>query len=202
MKTIVAPDATDLAQYGLDKPTRRDHARRRQHAGSRCLSARRRRRRGLREGLVAPDGVHGRILARGRPEEAGRRFPRQGHVRRRGVRHHAHRDCARGSDAGVRRRSADKWKQVTPTAKTADCTKVDALLTALTNTRATSFVDDAPNTGLDKPELTVTIKYEDGQKQERVAFARHGSDAYARREGDRGAAQDRRRLAGRHRQGP
>ena len=40
---------------------------------------------------------------------------------------------------------------------------------------------------LDTPELTVTIKFEDGKKEE-VAFARKGADAFARREGDAGAA--------------
>ncbi len=82
----------------------------------------------------------------------------------------------------------DVWKQVTPAAKDVDATKVDALLNALTNARAASFPDKSVPTGLDAPELTVTVKFEDGQKQERVAFARHGSDAFARREGDAGAA--------------
>jgi len=36
--------------------------------------------------------------------------------------------------------------------------------------------------------LTVTLKYEGGQRQEKVAFARKGTDAYARREGDASAA--------------
>ena len=80
------------------------------------------------------------------------------------------------------------WKQVTPAPKDVDGAKVDALLNAVTNARAASFADKSVATGLEKPELTVALKYEDGQKQERVAFARHGSDAFARREGDAGAA--------------
>ena len=82
----------------------------------------------------------------------------------------------------------DAWKQVAPSAKAADGNKIDALLTALTNTRATSFADKIAGTGLDAPELTVGVKYEDGQKQEKVSFARKGSDVYARREGDASAA--------------
>jgi hypothetical protein len=82
----------------------------------------------------------------------------------------------------------DAWKQVAPSAKPADSNKMDALLTALTNTRATSFADKIAGTGLEAPELTVAVKYEDGQKQEKVSFARKGSDAYARREGDASAA--------------
>jgi len=82
----------------------------------------------------------------------------------------------------------DAWKQVTPVAKAADTAKVEALLTALTNARATGFTDKAADTGLEKPELSVTIKYEDGKKEEKVAFGKKGSDAFARREGDPGAA--------------
>jgi hypothetical protein len=82
----------------------------------------------------------------------------------------------------------DAWKQVAPAAKAADGAKVEALLTALTNARATSFVDKIAGTGLDAPEVNVGLKYEDGQKQEKVSFARKGSDCYARREGDASAA--------------
>jgi hypothetical protein len=81
----------------------------------------------------------------------------------------------------------DAWKQVTPAAKPADTAKVEALLTALTNARATGFEPKIAATGLDAPELTVTLKF-DEQKQEKVAFARKGSDAFARREGDAAAA--------------
>jgi len=80
------------------------------------------------------------------------------------------------------------WKQVAPVAKDVDAAKVDALLTALTNARATSFVDKGTATGLDAPEIAVTLKYEDGAKQEHVSFARKGSDAFARRDPDGGAA--------------
>jgi hypothetical protein len=82
----------------------------------------------------------------------------------------------------------DAWKQVTPASKAADSGKMDALLTALTNTRANSFADGKTATGLESPELTVAVKYEDGQKQEKVSFARKGTDVFARREGDASAA--------------
>jgi hypothetical protein len=65
---------------------------------------------------------------------------------------------------------------------------MDALLTSLTNTRANSFVDTKTATGLESPEMTLTVKYEDGQKQEKVSFARKGTDVFARREGDAAAA--------------
>ena len=82
----------------------------------------------------------------------------------------------------------EKWKQVAPAAKDVDAAKVDALLTAITGARADTFQADASKTGLDKPELTVTLKFDDGKKEERVAFARSGSDAYASRAGEPGAA--------------
>jgi len=82
----------------------------------------------------------------------------------------------------------DAWKQVAPASKAVDPGKMDALLTALTNVRATSFADAKTATGLESAELTVTDKYEDGQKQEKVSFGRKGTDVFARREGDASAA--------------
>jgi hypothetical protein len=60
----------------------------------------------------------------------------------------------------------DAWKQTLPAAKAVDGAKVDALLTALSGARATGFADKAP--ALDKPELVVSVKFDDGQKQEKV----------------------------------
>jgi hypothetical protein len=97
-------------------------------------------------------------------------------------------DVARKGQTVAFEKDKETWKQVAPAAKPVDGAKVDALITALTNTRAASFVDTIAGTGLDNPELTVTIKYEDGQKQEKVSFGRSGSDAYARREADASAA--------------
>jgi len=79
----------------------------------------------------------------------------------------------------------DAWKQVTPAAKQADAAKVDALLAALSGTRATGFADKAP--ALDAPEAVVTLKFDEG-KQEKVTFARKGSDAFAQRQGDASVA--------------
>ena len=90
----------------------------------------------------------------------------------------------------------DTWTQVTPSAKPADAAKVDALLTALTSARAASFVEKPAGTGLETPEVTITIAYEDGQKHEKVAFARKGADAFARRDGDAAAKIDAPTLDG------
>jgi hypothetical protein len=82
----------------------------------------------------------------------------------------------------------ENWKQVAPSAKAADAAKVEALLTALTNARASGFEPKAAATGLDTPELTATITFDEGKKTEKVAFGKKGTDAFARRDGDTVAA--------------
>jgi uncharacterized protein DUF4340 len=81
----------------------------------------------------------------------------------------------------------EKWKQTAPTAKDVDAAKVEALISAATGARATGFVDSIAKTGLEKPELTLAFKYDDG-KEERVAFASGKDTAYAARAGSPGAA--------------
>jgi len=81
----------------------------------------------------------------------------------------------------------EKWRQVSPAQRDVDAAKVEALITAVTGARATGFVDSTAKTGLDKPELTVALKY-DQNKDERVTFARAGGSAYAARAGSPGAA--------------
>lgn len=82
----------------------------------------------------------------------------------------------------------DKWRQVAPAARDVDQTKVDDLVSAITGARATAFVESAAKTGLDKPEMTVTVRFDEGKREEKVAFARSGSDGYAARAGEPGAA--------------
>ena len=95
-------------------------------------------------------------------------------------------EIARGGQtiAFEKDKGKDTWKQVAPAAKAADAAKVEALLTALTNARATAFPDkpQAPET----PELTVTVTF-DETKHETVTFSRKGTDAFAKREGDASA---------------
>jgi hypothetical protein len=82
----------------------------------------------------------------------------------------------------------EKWRQVAPTARDVDQTKVENLVSAVTGAQATGFVDTTAKTGLDKPELTVTIKSDEGKKEEKVAISRGGADGYALRAGEPGAA--------------
>lgn len=81
----------------------------------------------------------------------------------------------------------EKWRQTAPAAHDVDAAKIEALISAATGARATSFVDSTAKTGLDKPELSIAFKYDEG-KDERVTFARSGGTAYAARAGSPGAA--------------
>jgi hypothetical protein len=81
----------------------------------------------------------------------------------------------------------EKWRQVAPTARDVDASKIEALISAATGARASSFVDTTAKTGLDKPELIVGFKYDEG-KEEKVTFARTADAAYAARAGAPGAA--------------
>ena len=82
----------------------------------------------------------------------------------------------------------EKWRQLTPQARELDAGAFDALLTALTSIRATAFVDAAAAKGLSAPELSVTIKFDEGKKEEKVALAKAGTDGFASRTGEPGAA--------------
>jgi hypothetical protein len=82
----------------------------------------------------------------------------------------------------------DTWRRVSPTAADVDREKSDGLLSKLSNIRAASFVDAAAKTGLDKPALTVTVKFDDGKREEKVTFGQNGSDVYVARPGEPGAA--------------
>jgi Domain of unknown function (DUF4340) len=185
MKAITAANPTDLKEYGLDKPALTVTL------GSGSSKA------GLAIGKAAADGtVYARDLSRPivftvdnalvdelkKPADDFRVkdiFDARAFNTTRV-------EAVRNGQTVAFEKAGDKWKQVAPSAKDADATKVDALTSALTGARATRFVDKT--TALDKPELAVTMKYDDGKKQERVVFGRQGSDAFARRDGDNGAA--------------
>ena len=84
--------------------------------------------------------------------------------------------------------AADTWRRVAPTAKDVERDHSDSLLSKLSNIRAASFVDSTAKTGLDKPALTVTVKFDDGKKEEKATFGQSGSDVYVSRPGEPGAA--------------
>ena len=82
----------------------------------------------------------------------------------------------------------DTWKRVTPAAGDLDKEKSDNLLGKLSNIRAASFVDSTAKTGLDKPAMTVVVRFDDGKKEDRATFGQVGNDVYVARPGEPGAA--------------
>jgi uncharacterized protein DUF4340 len=82
----------------------------------------------------------------------------------------------------------DKWHRASPSPGDVDKEKMDGLLSKLSNMRAASFVDSSAKTGLDKPALTVSVKFDEGKKEEKVTFGQSGSDVFAGRPGEPGAA--------------
>jgi hypothetical protein len=80
-----------------------------------------------------------------------------------------------------------KWQRLDP-AKDVETTTMDALLSALSGLSVGSYVDARTKTGAEAPVATVTAKYDDGQKEDRVVFGRVGSDVFAMWPGETGAA--------------
>lgn len=104
-------------------------------------------------------------------------------------------EFTRGSDTvafervkGQGENATDAWKRVSPAAGDVDKSKVESMLAGLADIRATSFTDSIAKTGLDKPAMTVSVKFDEGKKEERVSFGKNGSDVFALIPGQPGAA--------------
>lgn len=82
----------------------------------------------------------------------------------------------------------ETWRQITP-ARVVDSAKVDVLLSAFSGLTVEKYVDAKTKTGTDSPVATVTVKFDDGKKEERVAFGKVDKDMFAGRAGEPGAAQ-------------
>ena len=82
----------------------------------------------------------------------------------------------------------DKWHRASPNPGDVDRDKMDGLLSKLSNMRAASFVESTAKTGIDKPALTVVVKFDEGKKEEKVTFGQAGSDVFAVRPSEPGAA--------------
>ena len=83
----------------------------------------------------------------------------------------------------------EKWRQISPQARDLDQASFDTLLSALTGARATAWVNDpAAAKALASPELSATVKFDEGKKEERVTLTKAGADAFASRGGEPGAA--------------
>jgi hypothetical protein len=84
---------------------------------------------------------------------------------------------------------AETWKvtRVGGSSHNADSAAMDDLLTKLVALRAESFVTGNTRTGLDKPALVVSASYDEG-KFERVRFGAVADNAYGQRDGEQMAA--------------
>ncbi len=89
---------------------------------------------------------------------------------------------------GTGKDAADKWRRTAPKAGDVDAGKMETLLSGLSNLRAQAFADPKAKTGLDTPVATVSARFDETNKQERVAFGRVGPDVFASRGDEPGAA--------------
>lgn len=86
--------------------------------------------------------------------------------------------------------AADTWKQTLPAAKNIDSSNFEGALLEFSNLRAFAAVDKAgPGTNLNNPAAIITVKFDDGKKEERVTFGRStpGPDIFASRPDQPGA---------------
>src|SRR6266850_5513108 len=196
MKSMVADDASpaDLKKYGLDKPEATVNL----NAGSSRAT--------LLIGAKAPDGttVYARDAARPAIVTIESALLDElkkgaGDYRRKDLFEFrpfnaTHIELSRSGQTAVLERvkgqndKPDTWKRASPNPGDVDKDKMDSLLSKLSNMRAASFVESTAKTGLDKPALTVTVKFDEGKKEEKVTFGQSGSDVFAGRPGEPGAA--------------
>jgi hypothetical protein len=84
--------------------------------------------------------------------------------------------------------ATDKWQRVSGNTPTdVENAKMEDVLTKLSNLRAQSFSGTDAATGLQQPVLVVGVSYDQG-KFERVRVGRSGGEVFAAREGEPGAA--------------
>jgi len=199
MKSIVTPEAAALAQYGLDKPETTIQL------GSGSSQATLLIGKGAGEGIAyAKDQSRPAIITiestliadltkdigeyRQKDLFDGRAFnATRLEVTRNGQASVFEKTKTKNKDG----QDEEKWKQSAPTARDVDQSTVDNLISAVTAARATSYLDTAAKTDLDKlakPELVITLTSDEGKRVEKVSFSRSGGDGYAGRDGEPGIA--------------
>jgi len=89
---------------------------------------------------------------------------------------------------GTGANAMDTWKQVTPAAKTVDSSNFEGALLEFSNLRAEGFIDKpGSTTGGNNPTAVISVKFDDGKKQEEVKFGGTGPDVFAFRSDQPGA---------------
>lgn len=83
---------------------------------------------------------------------------------------------------GATANAPDTWKQTAPAVKTVDASNFEGALLEFSNLRADSFIDKpGPDTGVNHTVATMTVKFDEGKKQEQVTFTGKGLDIFASR---------------------
>ena len=193
MKSVASEAATDLKEYGLDKPATTVTV----GLGSA--------RAGLAIGKKAEGGdVYARDVSKNQVVTVGGDLLTD---LQKGVTEYRRKDVfefrpynltrlevTRGSDVvaferlkGKGKDGADVWQNVNAK-KAVDGTKFESVLAKLSGLRAQSFADAKTKTGLDAPVLVTKATYDDGKKTETVRFGREGTAAYAGRADEPGAS--------------
>ena len=200
MKSIVAAEPTpeDLKKYGLDKPDTTVNLKAGSATATLVLGAKTPDNMVYARDAVEAGGDDRRELAGRRVEEGRGRIPPQGSLRVPALQRQPDRDHAAGrrpsSSSASRARAKTRRTNGAASARTAadaDRDKVEGMLSRLSNMRASAFVESTAKTGLDKPAMTVLVKFDDGKKEERSRSARTATPSYASRPGEPGAVEGR-----------
>jgi hypothetical protein len=193
MKSVVNEAATDLKEYGLDKPTTTVTV----GLGSA--------RAGLAVGKKTDGGdLYARDVSKNQVVTIAADLLTD---LQKGVTEYRRKDVfefrpynltrlevTRGADVttferlkGKGKDGADVWQNV-QTKKAVDGTTFESFLAKLSGLRAQSFADAKTKTGLDTPVLVTKATYDDGKKTETVRFGREGTAAYSGRADEPGAS--------------
>jgi hypothetical protein len=193
MKSVASESATDLKEYGLDKPATT------LTVGLGSARA------GLAIGKKAESGdLYARDVSKTQVVTVGADLLTD---LQKGVTEYRRKDVfefrpynltrlemTRGSDVmaferqkGKGKDAAAVWQNVSAK-KAVEGTKFESFLAKLSALRAQSFADPKAKTGLDTPVLVVKATYDDGKKNEAVRFGREGTAAYAGRADEPGAS--------------
>jgi len=187
MQKIVADQATDLRQYGLDRPALTATV----ASGSARAS--------LLLGKTEGESTYAKDASRPNIFTVEKSLTTDldkalGDYRRKDVfdfrSFTANRvEVRRGTDTFVFEKTKDKdgkdiWRDAA--GKNADSTKVEDMLTKLSNLRAQSF-EAAQHPSVKAPAVTVTVRFDD-TKTETASFGRSGQDVYAQRADEPGSA--------------
>jgi hypothetical protein len=89
---------------------------------------------------------------------------------------------------GTGENASDKWQRIAPTKKDVDTVNFETALSQMSGLRAESFSETVPSGAFKTPAAVVTVKFDEGKKEERVTFGKSGADTFASRNTESGAA--------------